>query len=131
MRLEAKFATLGVDNGSLEKIDKMNLSTSQTFLLTRLVGNLKGSQVDFITLVTKLIFGQRGMEGSDIICEIFHFTFSAFWVASLMLSQVSKLFDALDNEGQIQDHHNGEEGKALINHEENTEMTSIFVPKTA
>ena len=71
------------------------------------------------------------MEGSDIICEIFHFTFSAFWVASLMLSQVSKLFDALDNEGQIQDHHNGEEGKALINHEENTEMTSIFVPKTA
>merc|ERR1712203_20372 len=24
------------------------------------------------------------------------------------------------NEGKIQDHHNGEEGKALINHEENT-----------
>jgi len=71
------------------------------------------------------------MEGSDIICEIFHFTFSAFWVASLMLSQVSKLFDALDNEGQIQDHHNGEEGQALINQQENTEMTSIFVPKTA
>merc|ERR1719264_1178924 len=88
MRLEAIFATLGVDNGSLEKVDKMNLSTSQTFLLTRLVGNLKGSQV-------------------------------------------SKLFDALDNEGQIQDHHNGEEGQALINQQENTEMTSIFVPKTA
>ena len=49
MRLEAKFATLGVDNGSLEKVDKMNLSTSQTFLLTRLVGNLKGSQVALIT----------------------------------------------------------------------------------
>jgi len=48
-----------------------------------------------------------------------------------MLSQVSKLFDALDNEGQIQDHHNGEEGQALINQQENTEMTSIFVPKTA
>jgi hypothetical protein len=88
MHLEAIFATLGVDNGSLEKVDKMKLSTSQTFLLTRLVGNLKGSQV-------------------------------------------SKLFDALDNEGQIQDHHNGEEGQALINQQENTEMTSIFVPKSA
>jgi len=88
MRLETMFATLGIDNGSLIKVDKMKLSTSQTFLLTRLVGNLKGSQV-------------------------------------------SKLFDALDNEGQIQDHHNGEEGQALINQQENTEMTSIFVPKTA
>merc|ERR1719205_530995 len=87
MRLEAMFATLGVDSGSLDKVDKMKLSTWETFLLTRLVGNLKGSQV-------------------------------------------SKLFDALDNEGQIQDHHNGEEGKALINHEENTEMTSIVVTKT-
>merc|ERR1719305_2050267 len=88
MRLEAKFATLGVDNGSLIKVDKMKLSPSQTFLLTRLVGNLKGSQV-------------------------------------------SKLFDALDNEGQIQGHHNGEDGQALINQQQNTEMTSIFVPKTA
>merc|ERR1712226_382018 len=88
MRLETMFATLGIDNGSLIKVDKMKLSTSQTFFLTRLVGNLKGSQV-------------------------------------------SKLFDALDNEGQIQDHHNGEEGQALINQQENTEMTSIFVPKTA
>jgi hypothetical protein len=78
MRLEAKFATLGVDNGSLEKVDKMNLSTSQTFLLTRLVGNLKGSQV-------------------------------------------TTLFDALDKEGQLQDY------QALINHEENTEMTPIIV----
>merc|ERR1719341_1873024 len=88
MRLETMFATLGIDNGSLIKVDKMKLSTSQTFLLPRRVGNLKGSQV-------------------------------------------SKLFDALDNEGQIQDHHNGEEGQALINQQENTEMTSIFVPKTA
>jgi len=78
MRLEAKFATLGVDNGSLEKVDKMNLSTSQTFLLTRLVGNLKGSQV-------------------------------------------TTLFDALDKEGQIQDY------QALINQEENTEMSPIIV----
>jgi hypothetical protein len=78
MHLEAIFATLGVDNGSLEKVDKMNLSTSQTFLLTRLVGNLKGSQV-------------------------------------------TTLFDALDKEGQIQDY------QALINHEENTEMTPIIV----
>ena len=53
MRLEAKFATLGVDNGSLEKVDKMKLSNSQTFLLTRLVSNLKGSQVDFIIFLTK------------------------------------------------------------------------------
>ena len=53
MRLETMFATLGIDNGSLIKVDKMKLSPSQTFLLTRLVGNLKGSQVDFITLVTK------------------------------------------------------------------------------
>merc|ERR1719264_825999 len=53
MRLEAKFATLGVDNGSLERVDKMKLSTSQTFLLTRLVSNLKGSQVDFIIFLTK------------------------------------------------------------------------------
>merc|ERR1712010_138152 len=45
MRLEAMFATLGIDNGSLIKVDKMKLSPSQTFLLTRLVGNLKGSQV--------------------------------------------------------------------------------------
>merc|ERR1712110_578869 len=51
-------------------------------------------------------------------------------VGNLKGSQVSKLFDALDNEGQIQDNHNGEEGKALINHEENTEMTSIVVTKT-
>jgi len=78
MHLEAIFATLGVDNGSLEKVDKMKLSTSQTFLLTRLVGNLKGSQV-------------------------------------------TTLFDALDKEGQIQDY------QALINQEENTEMTPIIV----
>jgi hypothetical protein len=78
MHLEAIFATLGVDNGSLEKVDKMNLSTSQTFLLTRLVGNLKGSQV-------------------------------------------TTLFDALDKEGQLQDY------QALINQEENTEMTPIIV----
>ena len=61
------------------------------------------------------------MEGSDIICEIFHFTFSAFLVLSIILSQVTRLFDALDKEGQIQDY------QALINHEENTEMTPIIV----
>merc|ERR1719341_2942721 len=59
MRLEAMFATLGVNSGSLEKFDKMKLSTSQTFLLTRLIGNLKGSRVGFITFVEKLfvLFG--------------------------------------------------------------------------
>merc|ERR1712203_1213440 len=45
MRLEAKFVALGVESGSLDKFDKMKLSPSKTFLLTRLVGNLKGSQV--------------------------------------------------------------------------------------
>merc|ERR1719220_2132417 len=74
MRLEAMFVTLGVNSGSLEKFDEMDLSTSKTFLLIRLIGNLKGSQV-------------------------------------------SKLFDSVDN--------NGEEGQALINQEESTEMTSV------
>merc|ERR1719341_587451 len=45
MRLEAKFVALGVESGSLDKFDKMKLSPSKTFLLNRLVGNLKGSQV--------------------------------------------------------------------------------------
>jgi len=87
MRLSAIFTSLGVDPGSLEKVAKMNLSTWETFLLIRLVSNLKGSQV-------------------------------------------SKLFEALDKEGQIQDDHNEEEGQALINNEENTEMTRIIVTET-
>ena len=38
-----------------------------------------------------------------------------------MLSKVTTLFDALDKEGQIQDY------QALINQEENTEMSPIIV----
>jgi len=51
MRLQAMFDSLGVDSESLAKVDKMKLSPWKTFLLIRLVGNLKGSQVDFLTLV--------------------------------------------------------------------------------
>jgi len=61
------------------------------------------------------------MEGSDIVFVMFSFTFSAFLVLSIILSQVTRLFDALDKEGQIQDY------QALINHEENTEMSPIIV----
>ena len=61
------------------------------------------------------------MEGSDIVFVMFSFTFSAFLVLSIILSQVTRLFDSLDKEGQIQDY------QALINHEENTEMTPIIV----
>jgi len=61
------------------------------------------------------------MEGSYVGFVIFSFTFSAFGVPSIMLSQVTTLFDALDKEGQIQDY------QALINHEENTEMSPIIV----
>ena len=45
------FASLGVLPESMDKVAKMNLSTWETFLLIRLVRNLKGSQVDFITFV--------------------------------------------------------------------------------
>ena len=55
IRLQVVFDSLGVDPESLAKFDKMKLSTSQTFLLIRLVGNLKGSQVDFLTLVNSYI----------------------------------------------------------------------------
>jgi len=61
------------------------------------------------------------MEGSDIGFVIFNCTFSPFWIPSIMFSQVTTLFDALDKEGQIQDY------QALINQEENTEMTPIIV----
>ena len=60
-------------------------------------------------------------EGSCIGFVIINFTFSPFWVSSIMFSQVTTLFDALDKEGQIQDY------QALINQEENTEMTPIIV----
>jgi len=39
------FASLGVLPESMDKVAKMNLSTWETFLLIRLVRNLKGSQV--------------------------------------------------------------------------------------
>jgi len=78
IRLHGMFNSLGVHPGSLEKVAKMNLTTWQTFLLIRLVCNLKGSQV-------------------------------------------TTLFDALDEEGQIQNQNNGEEGQTLINHEEREE----------
>ena len=51
MRLAIMFDTMGVDPESLDKVAKMKLSTWQTFLLIRLVSNLKGSQVDSITSV--------------------------------------------------------------------------------
>ena len=51
MRLTIMFDTMGVDPESLDKVAKMKLSTWQTFLLIRLVSNLKGSQVDFLAFV--------------------------------------------------------------------------------
>jgi len=87
MRLQAMFDSLGVDSESLAKVDKMKLSPWKTFLLIRLVGNLKGSQV-------------------------------------------SKLFGALDKDGQIQDDNNREEGRALINYEEDIGMTVVNVTGT-
>merc|ERR1711902_185236 len=104
MRLEAKFVALGVESGSLDKFDKMKLSPSKTFLLHRLVGNLKGSQVKFITFVAKLLFEQRRMEGSDIVIEILNVTFFLFfWIFSIMAPQVTTLFASVDKEGKIQD----------------------------
>jgi len=78
IRLAGMFGSLGVHPVSLEKVAKLNLQTWQTFLLIRLVRNLKGSQV-------------------------------------------TTLFEALDEEGQVQDQNNGEEGQTLINHEEREE----------
>jgi hypothetical protein len=45
IRLAGMFGSLGVHPVSLEKVAKLNLQTWQTFLLIRLVRNLKGSQV--------------------------------------------------------------------------------------
>merc|ERR1719376_91591 len=45
MRLVAMFDSLGIDPKSLDQLGEMELSTWETFLLTRLVRNLKGSQV--------------------------------------------------------------------------------------
>merc|ERR1712130_361834 len=45
VRLAGMFASLGVLPESMDKVAKMNLSTWETFLLIRLVRNLKGSQV--------------------------------------------------------------------------------------
>ena len=42
------FDSLGVSPWFLGQVDEMELSTWETFLLIRLVRNLKGSQVDFI-----------------------------------------------------------------------------------
>ena len=47
MRLEAIRAALGVDKKCRVET---KLQAWDVFLLTRLVGNLKGSQVDFITI---------------------------------------------------------------------------------
>ena len=49
MRLATVFESLGVEAGWLDKVAKMKLSPWETFLLIRLVSNLKGSQVDFLT----------------------------------------------------------------------------------
>jgi len=43
---------------------------------------------------------------------------------------VSKLFGALDKDGQIQDDNNREEGRALINYEEDIGMTVVNVTGT-
>ena len=48
MRLAAMFDSLGVSPWFLGQVDNLQLSTWETFLLIRLVRNLKGSQVDFI-----------------------------------------------------------------------------------
>merc|ERR1719158_1723595 len=45
MRLGAMFNSMGVEPEALDKVAKMELKTWQTFLLIRLVSNLKGSQV--------------------------------------------------------------------------------------
>ena len=54
------------------------------------------------------------------ICNVQFYIF-CFLSSSIMLSKVTTLFDALDKEGQIQDY------QALINQEENTEMSPIIV----
>jgi len=45
IRLGAMFNSMGVEPEALDKVAKMKLKTWQTFLLIRLVSNLKGSQV--------------------------------------------------------------------------------------
>jgi len=56
---------------------------------------------------------------------------SVFLSLDPAFSQVSKLFGALDKDGEIQDDNNREEeGQVLINQEENTEMTPIIVTLT-
>ena len=62
MRLAAMFDSLGVSPWFLGQVDNMELSTWETFLLIRLVRNLKGSQVDSIN-VCQTVLSKVGREG--------------------------------------------------------------------
>ena len=56
----------------------------------------------------------KGFEYFLLDLLLFGFPESCFY-------QVTTLFEALDEEGQVQDQNNGEEGQTLINHEEREE----------
>jgi len=56
------FDSLGVSPWFLGQVDNMELSTWETFLLIRLVRNLKGSQVDSIN-VCQTVLSKVGREG--------------------------------------------------------------------
>ena len=126
MRLAAMFDSLGVSPWFLGQVDNMELSTWETFLLIRLVRNLKGSQVDSIN-VCQTVSSKVGQEG------VWYLGYSVF-VFQKAFYQVTKLFEALDIEHPYVTYdHNEEESDTSINYEErgqnNTEMT-IVVNKT-
>ena len=80
MRLAIMFDTMGVVPESLDKAAKMKLSTWQTFLLIRLVSNLKGSQVDSITSVFLTLHANERLVIEEWRAQIFNFTCYTVWV---------------------------------------------------
>lgn len=108
-----RLGAMGVEAETLDKVARMKLSTWQTFLLIRLVHNLKGSQVDILTFTCLTMYIHPiGGEG-QIICGF----------SELCFSQVTKLFEELDKKGQNEG--KKEEIQALLGREENTEMITV------
>jgi len=114
MRLAALFDSLGVSPWFLGQVDDMELSTWETFLLIRLVRNLKGSQV------TKLF------EALDI-----EHPYVTYYDHNE--KENVAYYDHNEKENVTYYDHNEEEGETFIDYEErgqnNTEMT-IVVNKT-
>jgi len=128
MRLAAMFDSLGIHPKSLDQLGKMELSTWETFLLTRLVRNLKGSQVDCVLNCYTQPGGCKYLGCSILQIPVLGFHETCFY-------QVTKLFEALEKEGKKKndddEEEEEEEAQTLINHEEreqnSTEMTTVVI----